>query len=142
MSETGAISGNSGNNSVPTTTKKNSDLGKNDFLKLLVTQLRFQDPMNPMEDKEFIAQMAQFSSLEEMQNLSRTMVQQAELGQLSQASSLIGKQVAVRTDEEHFVGKVVEARRMDGEIKLMVQPEGQPAGTLMPVEIQHIEQIA
>ncbi|HEY9899739.1 MAG TPA: flagellar hook capping FlgD N-terminal domain-containing protein [Pantanalinema sp.] len=142
MAETGAVSGSSNNNPVQTTTKKNSDLGKNDFLKLLVTQLRFQDPMNPMEDKEFIAQMAQFSSLEEMQNLSKTLSQQAELGQLSQASGLIGKKVAVRTDDAHFAGQVVEARRVDGAIKLMVKPDGEADGALVPVEIQHIEQIA
>lgn len=48
-----------------------STMGKDEFLNLLVTQLKNQDPMNPMQDKEFIAQMAQFSSLEQMQNMSK-----------------------------------------------------------------------
>ncbi|MBN4067660.1 MAG: flagellar hook capping protein [Alkaliphilus sp.] len=53
--------------------KKNdfaSNMDKDMFLELLVAQMRNQDPLNPMEDREFIAQMAQFSSLEQMQNLN------------------------------------------------------------------------
>lgn len=50
--------------------QSSNQLGKDAFLKLLVTQLKYQDPLNPMEDREFIAQLAQFSTLELMQNLS------------------------------------------------------------------------
>lgn len=53
--------------------KKGNDLDKDAFLRLLTTQLSHQDPLNPMEDREFIAQLAQFSSLEQMQNLNNQM---------------------------------------------------------------------
>lgn len=53
------------------TTDKKTDLDKDAFLRLLTTQLANQDPLNPMEDREFIAQLAQFSSLEQMQNLNK-----------------------------------------------------------------------
>jgi len=64
-------------------------LDKNSFLKLLVTQLSKQDPTNPMNDREFISQMAQFSSLEQMNNVAN------QMGKLrgSQANQLIGKMV-------------------------------------------------
>ena len=49
-----------------------SDLGKDEFMKLLTTQMQYQDPLNPQSDQDFIAQLAQFSSLEQMQNLNST----------------------------------------------------------------------
>ncbi|PWW06399.1 flagellar basal-body rod modification protein FlgD [Paenibacillus cellulosilyticus] len=68
-----------------------STLGKDDFLQLLVTQLSNQDPSSPMDNTEFIAQMAQFTSLEQMMNMSDEM---SKLRQsLSAASNLIGMTV-------------------------------------------------
>ncbi len=99
---------------------KTQNLGQADFLKLLVAQLRYQDPMNPMEDKEFIAQMAQFNALEEMRGLNKSFAAMSDFNQLTQASSLLGKTVAIQTDEEHFAGTVDEVRRIDGEVKVLV----------------------
>jgi len=59
-----------GQNVQKTDSDGSSELGKDEFLKILVTQLQNQDPMQPMEDKDFIAQMAQFSSLEQMLNMT------------------------------------------------------------------------
>lgn len=87
------ISGGSG---TPQTQFSTPILGKDDFLQLLTTKLRHQDPMNPMEDHEFIAQLAQFSSLEQMQNMNETMQTQILLTQSTNnalATSLIGKNV-------------------------------------------------
>jgi flagellar basal-body rod modification protein FlgD len=92
-------------------------LGKNDFLKLLVTQLQNQDPLKPMEDKEFIAQMAQFTSLEQMQNLTKTMMFQ-------QATALIDKnikaEVSGKNGTELVYGKVYSTREMGGEMYLVL----------------------
>ncbi|MEK4406887.1 flagellar hook assembly protein FlgD [Sporosarcina sp. FSL K6-6792] len=71
-------------------------MGKDDFMKLLITQLQNQDPTNPMKDNEFIAQMAQFSALEQTMNLSKSFEKFAEAqgqSQLIQYNSFAGKEV-------------------------------------------------
>ena len=76
--------------------KDNGALGKDAFLKLLVTQLQNQDPTSPMDDKEFIAQMAQFSSLEQMQNMTKAMedlLASQEQSQLMSYKTFIGNEV-------------------------------------------------
>lgn len=70
-----------------------TQLGKEDFLKLLVTQLQYQDPLAPMDNTEFIAQTAQFTALEQMQNLNQTMTN-------AQAFATIGKGVFMNTKNE------------------------------------------
>jgi flagellar basal-body rod modification protein FlgD len=68
-------------------------LGKDSFLKLLVTQLQHQDPTKPMEDREFIAQMAQFSSLEQITNLNREIKSLLKSSESSMAYGILGKRV-------------------------------------------------
>jgi flagellar basal-body rod modification protein FlgD len=73
-----------------------ADLDKDDFLKLLMAQMQNQDPVNPMEDKEFIAQMAQFSSLEQLTTVNdnlESMAAQNNQQQMVSAVNFIGKSV-------------------------------------------------
>ncbi|GIP21429.1 flagellar hook capping FlgD N-terminal domain-containing protein [Paenibacillus sp. J22TS3] len=72
-------------------TKNNQTMGKDQFLKILVTQLGNQDPMQPLEDKEFIAQMAQFTSVEQLMNISGQLTAMNQ--NLGNLSGLIGKEV-------------------------------------------------
>ncbi|OZB97803.1 flagellar hook capping FlgD N-terminal domain-containing protein [Paenibacillus sp. XY044] len=71
---------------------KTQTLGKDQFLSILVTQLQNQDPMQPMEDKEFIAQMAQFTSVEQLMNISSQLTAMSQ--SLGNVSGLIGKQIS------------------------------------------------
>ncbi len=85
-------------------------LGKDDFLKLLVVQLENQDPTKPLEDKEFISQMAQFSSLEQMTSMNKTLSSLISNYKLNLSYSLLGKQVEVldRATGEQSSGVVSE----------------------------------
>ena len=85
-------------NPTATKTSSNDALGKDAFLQLLVTQMKNQNPLEPQDNGEFVAQLAQFSSLESMQNLTTTVNGIAGLYQSSQAlqaSSLVGRSVVV-----------------------------------------------
>jgi flagellar basal-body rod modification protein FlgD len=88
--------------------KANATLDKNDFLKILMTQLTHQDPTQPMDDKEFIAQMAQFSSLEQITNMNDNLSKVAGLISKSQAVGLLGNAVDV-VSEGRVVSGVVDA---------------------------------
>jgi flagellar basal-body rod modification protein FlgD len=78
-----------------------SALGKDAFLQLLVTQMQNQNPLDPQDNGEFVAQLAQFSSLESMQSLNSsvgTIVNNYQSSQALQASSLVGRSVIAQTD--------------------------------------------
>lgn len=90
----------------------NSALGKDEFLKILMAQLQNQDPLSPMEDKDFIAQMAQFTSLEQMVNMTsmiEQMVQAQTASQMINYQSFVGKNVVWHklTEETDADGKPV-----------------------------------
>ena len=82
-------------------------LGQDDFLKLLVAQLSAQDPMNPQKDTEFIAQMAQFSSLEQARATQADMSGLRNDQQVAQANGMIGRTVAVQNAAGALVTGVV-----------------------------------
>ena len=102
-------------------TNPNAILGKDDFLKLLVTQLQHQDPMNPMDDKDFMGQMAQFSSLEQITNLVTATQAQSFSTQMSQAVGLIGHSVSwVAPDGTNGSGTASKVSISDGAIQITV----------------------
>lgn len=99
-----------------------SQLGKEEFLKILMTQLQNQDPLNPLEDKDFIAQMAQFSSLEQLMNMSKSidaLVQNQLISPVVQYSHMIGKEVSFTSQDEQgnreiVTSKVIAVSQKDG----------------------------
>ena len=89
------------------------NLGKEDFLKLLLAQLAHQDPSAPMEDKEFIAQMAQFSSLEQMTNMAADFAKMTRMLKVTEASGSLGKAVEINLEDNTVQGVVRAVTRED-----------------------------
>ncbi len=99
-----------------------TDMGKESFLKLLVTELRHQDPTQPMQDKEFIAQMAQFSSLEQMTSINKSIQELNKSANAGEAYALLGKRVeGLDTMRgERIAGTVDKIFRRDNALRLIV----------------------
>jgi flagellar basal-body rod modification protein FlgD len=112
----------------PVVAKKNMD--QLDFLNLLTTQLKNQDPMNPQSDTDFAAQMAQYSGLQQMQKLNDTMSKQSALSQMSSAASMIGKTVittAADASGKPISGQVTSvAITPDGAVTLNIGDQNVP----------------
>ncbi|MCA9734897.1 MAG: hypothetical protein H6696_08325 [Deferribacteres bacterium] len=92
--------------------ENSNPMDKNTFLQLLIAQLNYQDPLQPMENEQFVAQLAQFSSLEQMQNMNDNLEQSIESDFLlnqslnnSIVTTLIGKDVVALTNEFHADGE-------------------------------------
>jgi len=98
-------------------------LGADDFMKILMTQLTAQDPMNPMKDTEFIAQMANFSSLEQMRGLSQSFMAYSSSQQMATAPLYLGCEVTVKDPSAtngEIKGKVESVTVKDGTPALMI----------------------
>ena len=87
------------------------ELGKDDFLTLLIEQLKNQDPTNPMDNTEFVSQMTQFSSLEQMTNMSTAFARMATFINSSEAMNTLGKTVQINIGDTTVTGEVTGATR-------------------------------
>ena len=113
--------------------QKGSELDKEAFMLLLVTQFKYQDPLNPMEDKEFISQMSQFSSLEQLMNLNTSMnnlTNASNSQQMLNATSFIGKQVTI---EGNAIGKVTDSAGQATITRFRYAPQDDVRGGVLTV---------
>ncbi len=119
---TGATgTGGSENRNATQSEKDRTQLGQSDFLELMTTQLQNQDPMKPMENGEFMAQMAQFSSASGIQELSQSFqeFQSSMTGnQALEAASLVGRKVTVESNTGHLPeqGSLEGSIQLDGNV--------------------------
>jgi flagellar basal-body rod modification protein FlgD len=102
--------------------KPQQNLGKDDFLKILITQLSYQDPTTPMDDKEFIAQMAQFSTLEQMTSMAADFAKLTAMITGTEAASALGRSVEL-VDGDRVVQGTVRAVTRDNVPQVLVNGE-------------------
>ena len=121
--------------------KKNDALGKDAFLKLLVTQMKYQDPLDPQDNSEYLSQLAQFSALEQMTNVSKGLENVSKIVDninssvlVGQLSSMIGQPVQWQTEVKDSNGKVIKdkdgkptTKTYEGKIIGVSISDGQPS---------------
>ena len=114
---------------------KNAQMGKDQFLKLFVAQLQHQDPMNPMQDQDFMGQMASFSTLEQVTNLAAANQAMAGHLQLSQSVGLIGRTVTwMDENDATHTGVVEKVTQSEGKSVLTVSgTEGVDPATITQI---------
>ena len=129
-----------GINSAPPTPNERvpmKTLGQNEFLELLVTQMRNQDPMKPMSDTEFIAQMAQFSNLEQTKEMSGDIKELRQSNAFAQGTALMGRHVRLMGyDEKVANGLVTNLEVKDGEVNLIVNDKSYELGDVVSVSAE------
>ena len=118
-----------------TTVKKNGgDLGKDEFLKILAAQLQFQDPMEGGDNSAYVAQLAQFSSLEQMENLNSSLNELKGNQNLLYGTLLIGKMVNLAFGDQMVSGVVDKVKLVDSMLKVIVGGQEYDAGKIITLE--------
>lgn len=107
-------------------TKDGSNLGKDDFVKLLMQQMKSQDPLEPTSNTESIAQMANFSSLEQTTNLNKSFQDLSRvlvMNSLANSAQVIGKYATIQDGSQEISGKIIGTSLKDGEVMVKVRVE-------------------
>ena len=119
---------------------KESQLEMDDFLKLLTSQLQYQDPLEPMKDTEFIAQMASFSSLEQMNSMNKNFENFFQSQMNSSVQSYLGKVVTLGGNNDGQSGLVTAVSNKGGVMKLTLNGRDCDAADVTRVELPKVEE--
>lgn len=118
--------------------ERQSQVNLDDFLQIFLTQLSFQDPLEPVDNREFLAQLAQFSSLQVTNNMSDNLEDMLQLSAVNQSIGLIGRQVeVVGANGVSTIGEVSTVRFQNGNPLLSgASEDGIPFIDLSPTQIR------
>jgi flagellar basal-body rod modification protein FlgD len=120
------------------TVPRNAAVSQEAFLKILLTQLRFQDPLKPVDNQQFLAQLAQFSAIEINRQQSEKIDTLLQMNSTGQAIGLLGQQVEVQGVSGAGVGEVTAVSFRTGEATLSVRT---PSTTLVDVRLRDVQLI-
>lgn len=118
------VSGTAGNE-VQTTATNAFGMGFEDLLKIVLTQLTYQDPLKPVENFEFVSQLAQFSQIQQTQTMSDRMLGMLQAEATTQATSLLGRRVDIPAGAAVLSGKVISVAFQNGEPRLTLETDDQ-----------------
>lgn len=119
-------------------TPTKSVLSQEDFLRLFLTELNFQDPMEPLNNREFLAQMAQFSSLQQAGETTKQIENLAFMNSTAQSVGLIGRNVTVASGTGEFTGAVTSVTFTQSGPLLNISSGGQPPTVLKDVRLSQV----
>jgi flagellar basal-body rod modification protein FlgD len=120
------------------TDTRNASISQEAFLKILLTQLRFQDPLKPVDNQQFLAQLAQFSAIEINRQQSEKIDTLLQMNSTGQAIGLLGQQVEVQGATGAGVGEVTAVSFRTGEATLSVRTA---SATLVDVRLRDVRLI-
>ncbi|MDO4188885.1 MAG: flagellar hook capping FlgD N-terminal domain-containing protein [Lachnospiraceae bacterium] len=106
-------------------------LDKDAFLQLLVAQMKYQDPLEPTDNTEYVSQLANFSSLEQMTNMNDSLANMSMASDLQRASNLVGKFASVKVGDQTITGKVDTVEYKDGTAFLNIEGKSYALSSLV-----------
>lgn len=104
-----------------TATTQGAGIGQDDFLKILLTQMNYQDPLKPMDNQQFVAQMAQFTALEQTRQANDHLENLLTIQSATQSIGLIGRTVQISTASGSTLGEVTALSFVDGQPQMTVK---------------------
>ena len=115
-----------------------ASVGLQDFLQIFLTQLNYQDPLEPVDNREFLAQLAQFSSVEIANRTSETTTALLDVSSLSQSIGLLGKTVNVNLEQGSASGTVIAMSLVNGQPQLTISQENGSLLRASPTQVSTV----
>jgi flagellar basal-body rod modification protein FlgD len=115
-----------------------ASVGLEDFLQIFLTQLNYQDPLEPVDNREFLAQLAQFSSVEIANRTSETTTALLDVSSLSQSIGLLGKTVNVNLEQGTASGTVIAMSLVNGQPQLTISQQNGSLLRASPTQVSTV----